>query len=150
MVSASYYSELYWKIITAVIVVCYCRVQLQIWELCSLLLLQMQVWWVKYKWIVWCTNVFVIYYSMFLSVLTLHTTEQHLHLASLEQSGLMFNANQSYDYFPTFICNMYVIYNVITTNSVLRFQPTCTPQFLDIRWLVLLICIFLNSLCIVL
>ena len=111
MVSASYYSELYWKIITAVIVVCYCRVQLQTWELCSLLLLQMQVWWVKYKWIVWCTNVFVIYYSMFLSVLTLHTTQQHLHLAGLEQSGLMFNANQSDDFQLLFaICLSFTMY----------------------------------------
>ena len=40
----------------------------------------------------------VICYSMFLLVLTLHTTQQYLHLASLEQSGLMFDANQSDDF----------------------------------------------------
>lgn len=39
-----------------------------------------------------------IYYSMFVLVLTLHTTQQHLHLAGLEQSGLLFNANQSDDF----------------------------------------------------
>ena len=44
------------------------------------------------------TIVSVIYYSMFLLVLTLHTTQQYLHLAGLEQSGLMFDANQSDDF----------------------------------------------------
>ena len=35
---------------------------------------------------------------MFPPVLTLHTTQQHLYLAGLEQSGLMFHANQSDDF----------------------------------------------------
>lgn len=58
-----------------------------------------------------CTNVFVICNSMFLLVLTCTPAQQHLLLAGLEQSGLMFDANQSDDFQLLFaICMSFTMY----------------------------------------